>query len=293
MQTGSFRLPPQRVGVVVKATNPDAVALGLKVLAELAARGVAGIVDTESAPSLACEPGPPRALLGREVDVVIVLGGDGTFLSVTRGCPTSVPVAGINLGTLGFLTEHAPEQTFTLLDEILAGRVAVEQRERLRVEVTGGNGERSYLVLNDVVITKAALARIVTIVVEIDGEFLTRYRGDGLILATPTGSTAYNLSAGGPIVHPGLSSLLITPICSHTLTDRPLAVPVSSQVRATLEEGESEVYLTLDGQRGFPFVPGMSVVVSRSDEPLSLIRERSSSFFSILHHKLKWGERES
>ena len=293
MDNGAHLKTPHRVGVVVKTSNPDAVALGRRLLHELSLRGVAGVVDSESAPALDVAPGPPRALLGREVDVVIVLGGDGTFLSVTRGCPTSVPVAGVNLGTLGFLTEHAPERTFDLLDEVLAGRAEIEQRERLHVEVAGGNGERTYQVLNDVVITKAALARIVSIAVDIDGEFLTRYRGDGLIMATPTGSTAYNLSAGGPIVHPGLSSLLITPICSHTLTDRPLAVPLASRVRAYLEAGEAEVYLTLDGQRGFPFTPGMSVAVSRSDEPLSLIRERSSSFFSILHQKLKWGERES
>lgn len=293
MGTPALRLPPKRVGVVVKPDNPDAVALGVKVLSELAGRGVTGVVDAESSVALGAAAGPPRALLGREVDAVIVLGGDGTFLSVARGCPASVPVAGINLGTLGFLTEHAPERTFLLLDDLLAARVSVEQRERLRVEVSGGNGERQYLVLNDVVITKAALARIVTISVEVDGEFLTRYRGDGLILATPTGSTAYNLSAGGPILHPGLPALLITPICSHTLTDRPLSVPLTSRVGAWLEQGEAEVYLTLDGQRGFPFPPGMAVTVSRAAEPLSLVRDASSSFFSILHHKLKWGERES
>ena len=293
MDSRFFLRPPRCVGVVVKSSNPDAVALGRNVLAELARRGVTGVVDAESAPALGVAPGPERAELGRDVEVVIVLGGDGTFLSVTRGCPTSVPVAGVNLGTLGFLTEHAPAETFRLLDDVLAGNVEVEQRERLLVEVTGGSGQGAHQVLNDVVITKAALARIVIIAVDIDGEFLTRYRGDGLIMATPTGSTAYNLSAGGPIVHPSLSSLLITPICSHTLTDRPLAVPLASRVRAYMEAGEAEVYLTLDGQRGFPFAPGMSVSVSRSPEPLSLIRERSSSFFSILHQKLKWGERES
>jgi NAD+ kinase len=292
MDRAAHLAPPQRVGVVVKTSNPAAVALGRRVLAELAARGVAGVADSESAPALGVPSGPPRALLGREVDAVVVLGGDGTFLSVTRGCPASVPVGGVNLGTLGFLTEHAPERTFELLDDLLAGRAEVERRQRLQVEVAGGNGERSYQVLNDVVITKAALARIVSIAVDVDGEFLTRYRGDGLILATPTGSTAYNLSAGGPIVHPALSALLITPICSHTLTDRPLVVPPASRVRAYLEAGEAEVYLTLDGQRGFPFTPGMSVAVSRSAEPLSLVRERSSGFFSILHKKLKWGERE-
>jgi NAD+ kinase len=292
MGTGAFRLPPRRVGVVVKPNNPDAVALGRKVLDELAGRGVTGVVDAESAAALGVADGPPRASLGSEVDVVVVLGGDGTFLSVTRGCPATVPVAGVNLGTLGFLTEHAPEQTFQLLDDLLAGRVEIELRERLRVAVEGGDADRNFLVLNDVVITKAALARIVSIAVEVDGEFLTRFRGDGLIMSTPTGSTAYNLSAGGPIVHPGLSALLITPICSHTLSDRSLAVPLTSRLRACLEPGEAEVYLTLDGQRGFPFLPGMGVTVGRAAERLALVRDGSSSFFSILHRKLKWGERE-
>ncbi|MFH1176155.1 MAG: NAD(+)/NADH kinase [Acidobacteriota bacterium] len=287
------RIPPRRVGVAVKRNNPDAVLLGRRLLRELARRGVESVVDADSAAALRVKAGPPRPLLGREVDVVIVLGGDGTFLSVTRGCPAATPVAGINLGTLGFLTEHAPERTFELLDEILEGRIQVEQRDRLEVQVSGGDGGRRFLVLNDVVVNKAALARIATISVTIDGEFLSRYRGDGLILSTPTGSTAYNLSAGGPIVFPGLAALLITPICSHTLADRPLVVPLSSRVEVWLEEGDAEVYLTLDGQLGFPFLPGMRIAVLPAAEPLTLIRDPASSFFSILHQKLKWGSREA
>jgi NAD+ kinase len=286
-----FRLPPRRVGVVAKPANPDAVALGGSLLAELRRRGVEGVVDAESADALGVTSGLPRASLGREVDVVFVLGGDGTFLSVTRDCPASTPVAGINLGTLGFLTEHAPETTFSLLEAVLEGNVVVEQRDRLIVEVEGSAGVDSHLILNDVVVTKAALARIVTILVEVDGEFLSRYRGDGLVVSTPTGSTAYNLSAGGPIVHPRLPALLITPICSHTLTNRPMAVPLHSRVRVWLEQGDAEVYVTLDGQVGFPYSPGMQVSVLPDAEPLSLIRDPRNSFFSILHHKLKWGER--
>lgn len=292
MARARLSVPPRRVGVAVKTSNPEAAALGTKLLHELERRGVEGIVDAESAEALGLPAGPPRWSLGRGVDVVFVLGGDGTFLSVARGCPRSTPVAGINLGTLGFLTEHAPERTFSLLDDILDGNVEVEERARLRVASTSSEHDTGVLILNDVVITKATMARIVTIFVEVDGEFLSRYRADGLILSTPTGSTAYNLSAGGPIVHPGLSALLITPICSHTLSNRPLVVPAGANVRAWVERGHDGVWVTLDGQVGFPLEPESSVTVSPSPESLSVIRERGSSFFGILHHKLKWGERE-
>ncbi len=261
-------------------------------LGELGRRGAEGIADAESAGVLGVAAGPVRAELGRHVDVAIVLGGDGTFLSVARGCPAATPVAGINMGTLGFLTEHSPEQAFAFLDDLLAGRVAVERRDRLEVAVGDGGGLQRFLVLNDVVINKAALARILTINVEINGEYISRYHADGLIVATPTGSTAYNLSAGGPIVHPRLSAMLITPICSHTLTNRPLVVPAEWRVRVWVGAGDEEVHLTLDGQHGLPISAQDRVEIGRASEPLSLIRVESASFFSILHQKLKWGERE-
>jgi NAD+ kinase len=285
-------LPPAKVGLAVKLSSPEAIALGKEILRELAQRGVEGVADAESASALGVAPGPVRAELGRHVNAVVVLGGDGTFLSVTRGCPAGTPVAGINMGTLGFLTEHSREQAFTLLDDLLAGRVQVERRDRLQVVVGTGGDRQEFLVLNDVVINKAALARILTINVEVDGEFLSRYNADGLIFATPTGSTAYNLSAGGPIVHPGLPAMLITPICSHTLRDRPLVIPLGGRVRAWVDGGHEEVYLTLDGQHGMPLPAGMSVEIGPAAEPLTLVRDRIGSFFSILHQKLKWGERE-
>ena len=284
--------PPRRVGVAVKLSNPQAVLLGRQVIDEIERRGATVIVDGESAATLAAPAGPPRAELGRETDVVLVLGGDGTFLSVTRGCPSSTPVAGVNLGTLGFLTEHAPEATFALLDEIFSGRCRIEQRQRLKVVVRWPAEERELLVLNDVVVNKASLARIVTTLAEVDGEVLSRYRGDGLIIATPSGSTAYNLSAGGPIVHPALPAMLVTPICSHSLGVRPLVLPPSSRLRVWIEDSDAEVHLTLDGQVGLPMNGSMRVEVSQSSQPLSLIRNPRSTFFSILHHKLKWGERE-
>jgi len=261
-------------------------------LAEIARCGVEGVADVESAGVLGVVAGPVRAELGRHVDAVVVLGGDGTFLSVARGCPASTPVAGINMGTLGFLTEHNQEQAFAFLDQLLAGNVAVERRDRLEVVVGDGAGRQQFLVLNDVVINKAALARILTINVEVNGEFLSRYHADGLIIATPTGSTAYNLSAGGPIVHPALSAMLITPICSHTLTNRPLVVPLEWRLRVWVGAGDEEVYLTLDGQHGLPIGAGDRVEVGKAAESLSLIRGPMAGFFSILHQKLKWGERE-
>jgi NAD+ kinase len=287
-----FHLPPARVGLAVKLSSPEAIALGRDILRELAGHGVEGVVDAESASALGVRPGPVRAELGRHVDAVVVLGGDGTFLSVTRGCPTATPVAGVNLGTLGFLTEHSREKALALIKDLLSGDVSIEQRDRLQVVVGDGAESQEFLVLNDVVINKAALARILTINVEVNGEFLSRYNADGLIFATPTGSTAYNLSAGGPIVHPGLSAMLITPICSHTLRDRPLVVPLDRRVRVWVDSGDQEVYLTLDGQHGMPLPINAVVEISAAKEPLSLIRDRTASFFSILHKKLKWGERE-
>jgi len=284
--------PPRRVGLAVKLSNRDAVLLARQLALELQRRGVEAVAEMEAAAALEWPPGPPRARLGEAVDLVLVLGGDGTFLSAARGCPTSTPVCGINLGTLGFLTEHAPERAFDLLDAILAGTLVSEKRDRLEVLLDGEGGQRRYLVLNDATINKAALARIISISVEVDGEFLSRYRADGLILATPTGSTAYNLSAWGPIVHPALPALLVTPICSHDLANRPLAVPLSCTVSAWVQPSAEEVYVTLDGQVGFPLPPGGRVTVRRADQPLALVREPGSSFFAILHQKLKWGDRE-
>ncbi len=285
-------LPPTRVGLAVKLSSPEAIALGKVLLNDLVRRGVVGVADAESAAALGVPAGPARAELGRHVDAVVVLGGDGTFLSVTRGCPATTPVAGINMGTLGFLTEHSREKALSLIDDLLAGTVTIEPRDRLNVAVATGRERQEFVVLNDVVINKAALARILRINVEIDGEFLSRYNADGLIFATPTGSTAYNLSAGGPIVHPGLSAMLITPICSHTLRDRPLVVPLGARVRAWVDVGHDEVYLTLDGQQGVPLPAGTRVEIGAATEPLSIVRNQAGSFFSILHQKLKWGERE-
>lgn len=285
-------MPPRVVGVAVKFSSPQAVTLGRKVVERLASRGVRVVSDAESAAVLDMPSGPPRDQLGRGVDLVVVVGGDGTFLSAAHGCPASTPVAGINMGTLGFLTEHPADRAEEFLEDLLGGNVELERRDRLQVRPGDMVEATSFLVLNDVVINKAVLARMISINVEVAGEHLTRYRADGLILATPTGSTAYNLSAGGPIVHPGLAALVITPICPHTLSNRPLVVPSGLEVTVTLVRGDEGVYLTLDGQQGLPLRAGQAVKVRVADEPLWVVRDRGVSFFSTLHQKLKWGERE-
>jgi len=282
---------PERVGVAIKPSSPEAAELGRRLLEELQARGVDGVVDRESSAALGVVGGPARSDLGQAVDLVFVLGGDGTFLSVARGCPTGTPIAGINLGSLGFLTEHSAERALDLLDDVVAGRARVETRDRLAVRIDGDESPRDAMVLNDVVVTNATLARILTVYVEADGEFLSRYRADGLIVSSPTGSTAYNLSAGGPIVHPGMKALIITPICAHTLTNRPLVVPMEVRLRVWSDRSYENVLVTLDGQVGFPLPPGASLVVEKSPHPLSIVPEPGGGFFGILHRKLKWGER--
>ncbi|NOZ95326.1 MAG: NAD(+)/NADH kinase [Acidobacteria bacterium] len=282
----------RRVGVVLKRSNTEAVELGRQLLVELARLGLEAVVDRESSPVIDAPDGPERGELASLVDLVIVLGGDGTLLSVTRGRLEGTPILGINLGTLGFLTEHPAESLFPMIHATLEGRVAIEIRERFQVTImTPGQEVKHRFVLNDAVINKSALARIVHLSVHVDDRFVSRFRADGLIVATPTGSTAYNLSAGGPILYPTLENLVITPICPHTLTNRPIVLPLDSVVDIRLESLSEEVYLTLDGQEGFPLSPKDLVRVRRCDDPAHLITAERRSFFKILHRKLKWGER--
>ncbi len=281
------------VGVVLKGSSPEAVELGRQLLVELERLGIQTVVDSESAQAVGGKAGPNRTDLASSVDLVVVLGGDGTLLSVTRGDLGGTPVLGINLGTLGFLTEHPAESLFPVLHEVLEGRAQIEERERLEVSVhTPGREPVVRCALNDAVINKTALARMIVLSVHVNDDFVSRFRADGLIVATPTGSTAYNLSAGGPILYPTLGIMLITPICPHTLTNRPIGIALDSVVEIRLESLSEEVYLTLDGQEGFPLTPRDLVRIRRSPEPVRLVRDHSSSFFQVLHHKLKWGERD-
>ncbi len=227
------------------------------------------------------------------VDLLIVLGGDGTLLSAVRYLQGErVPILGVNLGGLGFLTEITLEELYPVLERTLEGKIETEKRMKLSATVIRqGKKEGEYTVLNDVVISKTVLARIIHLRNSVNGVYVTTYRGDGVIISTPTGSTAYSLAAGGPIVHPSMDSVLITPICPHTLTNRPLLIPERATVEFTLETEESDVRLTLDGQVSYALLPFDRVVITKAKSHVFFIKSPFKDYFEILRTKLKWGER--
>jgi NAD+ kinase len=206
--------------------------------------------------------------------------------------PAGIPILGVNFGGLGFMTELQPEELYTALERILKGQYAIEEREALRVRFRRGRKVLAeYALLNDAVVTKTALARMLVIELRIDAELVATYTSDGLIIATPTGSTAYNLSAGGPILDPRMSAFVIAPICPHTMSYRPLVVPGSVRIEATLRSLTEEAYLTLDGQVGFPMRQLDAIVVDRHPRSVRLMRVAHRGFFEILRRKLHWGGR--
>jgi NAD+ kinase len=264
-----------------------------QLLAWLRERGVTPIIDPETAGSLHRDDiGTTRQQIVQEADLLLVLGGDGTILAAAReAAPRGVPILPINLGGLGFLTSFTLEELYPALEDALAGRAAVSERVLLLAERTQ-NGEvlTQQLVLNDAVVHKGTLARMIELELYIDDGFVCRYRADGLIVATPTGSTAYSMSAGGPIVHPAVESILITPICPHTLSDRPVVVPDSARIELRLAVASDSVFLTMDGQIGVPMQAGERVRIIRAAERLKLIHPPNKTYFEILRNKLKWGE---
>ncbi len=239
-----------------------------------------------------------RVASGREVaataDALVVMGGDGTLLAASHLVDRPVPVLGVNFGSLGFLTEITMAELYPALEGVLRGEYKYEERRMLRARVhPAGDGETTGFVLNDVVITKAALSRIIELDVAVDGLFVSAFRADGLIVSSPTGSTAYNLAAGGPILHPTLDAVVLTPICPHMLTNRPLVVSDRSAIEVRLRTArEGEVHMTLDGQRGVPLRGGDVVTVTRSPRTIRLVKA-PRDYFEVLRTKLKWGESTS
>jgi NAD+ kinase len=231
--------------------------------------------------------------LGASVDVLIVLGGDGTFLyGAGLVSDLGVPIFGVNLGSMGFMTRYQTSEAASALVALSEGHLPIDQRMRLSVTVRALDGEvlETRNAVNDAVISQPAMARLLDLEARLDGAAITTYKSDGLILATPTGSTAYNLAAGGPILSPDLEAIVLSPICPHTLTNRPLVVRADSHVTVTnVSEGAAQ--LTIDGQWGRPLLPGQSIRVGKADRPLRVFRG-SGSFFAVLHEKLFWGERQ-
>jgi NAD+ kinase len=279
----SFR----RVGVVAKASSAEALRTATELDEWLARRGLEVLLE-EAALRSGGDSWRPF-LHGVDVDLVVVLGGDGTLLSVARALDKPTPILGVNMGSLGFLTEVHRSDLYPALVRVLSGQFTIEERSLLQVEVRPRHGEpRLFRVLNDAVISKGALARIIELRLEVDGHLVAQFRADGLILSTPTGSTAYNLSAGGPILFPQLPVIVITPICPHTLSLRPLVVPDTSDLSITLQTDREEVYLSLDGQEGSALALGDRVLLRRGPTVVHLVKA-ARSFYESLRGKLRWG----
>ena len=251
------------------------------------------IVDPETgAYTTGQEEVPREKMAARSLDLVVVLGGDGTLLSAARAtAPIDVPLLGVNLGSLGFLTDVPLGSLFRMLDKFTKGKAAIEQRALMQVDLLRGEEVRgSFLVFNDAVVNKTALARLNNYDLFVDKNFVSSYRADGMIIATPTGSTAYSLSAGGPVVMPTVNALLITPVAPHSLTHRPLIVPDSAVVELFLKSEDEVAYLSLDGRPGMDLRDGDRVRCRRSEHSVSLVRTEHD-FFHVLRTKLKWGEK--
>ncbi|MBN2208775.1 MAG: NAD(+)/NADH kinase [Candidatus Coatesbacteria bacterium] len=258
----------------------------------LLARGVKVRVDEQVAHmvGLAVERMPrEQMLIG--ADMVIVFGGDGTLISVARIAPElSVPILGVNVGGLGFLTELSLDELESSLSEILEGRFMLEERIAIRARVLSAERRpKTFFAVNDFVINKSAIARMIDIRTYVDDSFVAKYRGDGLIISTPTGSTAYSLAAGGPIIQPTTNVLVLSPICPHTLTNRPIVVPDSAIIKTQLESRGQEVTLTIDGQEAVPLFDGDEMLVFKALEKLKLIQSLNTDYYSILRKKLSWG----
>jgi NAD+ kinase len=290
-------MPPtpsfKTIGVISRPRRANLSAVVPDLLQWLEARGLSVIYDEETASAL---PKPGKAFtrdeLADQSEILLVLGGDGTLLAAARvAASRCIPILPINMGSLGFLTSFTVEELYPALEETLAGRSSMSERVMLQVElVRAGTVLDCQHVLNDAVVNKSALARMIELELSIDGDFVCRYRADGLVLATPTGSTAYSLSAGGPIVHPSVEAFIITPICPHTLTDRPVVVRDSSNIEVKLAGDAESAFLTLDGQKGIPLQSEDRVRITRSPQCLKLIQPPKKSYFEILRNKLKWGE---
>ncbi len=290
----------RRIGVVAKAASREAVHTAHELAEWLRRRGLEVALDEAILRAGRIGQDPPLRI-EEDYDLVVVLGGDGTLLSVARTLAGKVPILGVNLGNLGFLTEISRGELYPALVQVLAGRFHTETRSLFDIDLHRQSGDTGglpglpalpalrYRVLNDAVITKSALARIIELTLRVDGHLVARFRADGLIISTPTGSTAYNLSAGGPILSPLLGVAVLTPICPHALSLRPIVVPDSGAIEVTLETPREEVYLTLDGQEGTSLSQGDTVSITRGKAAVKLIKVSERTFYDNLRGKLRWG----
>jgi NAD+ kinase len=284
----------QAVGIISRPRREDIAAVAPGLLRWLGDRGVNVFCDSQTAE---CAPSPCKVKTREEIpalsDLLIVLGGDGTLLAAARLLgERNVPILPVNLGGLGFLTSVTLDDLYPVLELAIKGKARYSERVMLESRVMReGKPFHCARALNDAVLNKAALARIIDLELRVNGEFVCNYKSDGLIVATPTGSTAYSLSAGGPIIYPTVSAFVITPICPHTLTNRPLVIPDNAKIEISFAAGEAPIYLTVDGQIGVELHPNDVVALSAAAQKLRLVRPKEKTYFSVLRDKLKWGER--
>jgi NAD+ kinase len=282
----------KKVGIICKSGRPEPLELVRILLPWLAERECEVFLEPEVASALGMK-GLEREKMPGAVDIMVVLGGDGTMLSVSRLIAgRDVPILGVNLGGLGFITEINKHEIFSALEQALQGTCPVEERMMLDALVIRESGEAGcFTALNDAVINKGALARIIEMETFVNDSYLTTYRADGLIISTPTGSTAYSLAAGGPILYPTLRSMVMTPICPHMLSNRPIVLPDDCVVRVALKSASESVYLTVDGQVGLKLQQGDVIEVRRSTSTAKMFAPCGHDYFNLLRTKLKWGER--
>jgi NAD+ kinase len=281
------------VGICLKPNQPQLADAVRSLEAWLVARGLEVVLGKQAASATGVSE-TLRSDVAEKVDLMVVLGGDGTLLAVARAIGSRpVPILAVNLGTLGFLAEISLDELYDTLEDVLAGRCLTEPRMRLDIAVErGGKFVGRYLALNDAVLARTALSRIIDLDVRADGAEVTTYYGDGLIVATPTGSSAYSLSAGGPLVLPGVEAILLTPICPHTLTQRPLVLGHGSKLEIAVHNTRGgDVQLTVDGQVGCELCEGDLVSVRCSDHPARLLVPSGRNRFESMRTKLRWGER--
>ncbi len=291
--------PITRIGLVAKTRLEAAAGVLADLAGWLEARSVQPVFETETALLAglpADRPTCSRDDLPQACDLVVVLGGDGTLIGMAGRIADSdaaTPILGVNFGSLGFLTEITLPELYPALEAVLDGTARIDDRMMVRSRTLRGDAVHTdRIALNDVVITKGALSRIIDLAVSVDSQPVMRVRADGLIIASPTGSTAYNLAAGGPILHPSMDALLLTPIAPHMLTNRPIVIPATSEVRvAPAMADNDEVFVTFDGQSGHALEPGDVISIVRADRRLRLVRAQTRTYFDVLRQKLKWNER--
>jgi NAD+ kinase len=280
-----------QVGLIYREGSAEARELGRKVVERLAERGAEARLLASQEPIPGAERSPEEDW-SRGLALAVVLGGDGTLLRAAQLLDADIPVLGVKLGGLGFLTEVRPEELFGVLDQALEGRASVLERMALTGSIVRNGASQSFRALNEVAITCAGMPRIVDLDTNIDGVFVTSFRADGLLVCTPTGSTAYNMAAGGPIMHPALQCITITPICPHTLTSRPLVIPARSSVTVSLADNDvKSVHVSPDAQKSWPLEKGQKVEITAAARGLKLVCSPAMNYYEILRTKLRWGER--